>query len=270
MAIKQDGAGKRWVDREVLVPGTPEQVWQAVATGEGNSAWFTRAQIDARVGGSLRFDFGPGMTSTGQVTFWEPPHRFGYVEREWNEGAPPVATEIVITGRNDGQCVVRMVHSLFSSTDDWDGELEGFETGWPGFFEVLRIYLGHFPGMPGDSFQVMVPGLEEDSLAVWRRLIDLLGVAGVNVGEHHTVTGPEAPLTGVVEHVAQTRKVRMILLRLEAPTNGVALAGTYETAGGVHASLSVFCYGDGVSQRVRELAGPWDEWLRRQLTAADG
>jgi hypothetical protein len=216
------------------------------------------------VGGSLRFDFGPGMTSTGQVTFWEPPHRFGYIEREWNEGAPPVATEIVITGRNDGLCVVRMVHSLFSSTDDWDGELEGFERGWPGFFEVLRIYLGHFPGMLGDSFQVMVPGLEGDSLGVWRRLIDLLGVAGVNVGEHHTLTGP-TPLSGVVENVTQNRNARTLLLRLDAPENGVLLAGTYETAGGVHASLSVFCYGDAAVQRVRDLSGSWDEWLRRLL-----
>jgi len=40
-----------------------------------------------------------------------------------------------------------MVHSLFASTDDWDDQMEGFEDGWPSFFEVLRLYLSHFAGM---------------------------------------------------------------------------------------------------------------------------
>ena len=33
------------------------------------------------------------------------------------------------------------VYSLFASTDDWDNQLEGTESGWPGFFRILRIYL---------------------------------------------------------------------------------------------------------------------------------
>src|SRR5262249_32168804 len=42
--------------------------------------------------------------------------------------------------RGGGICVVRVVHSLFASTDDWDNQLEGTESGWPGFFRILRIY----------------------------------------------------------------------------------------------------------------------------------
>src|SRR5688572_18555463 len=146
MPLKKDKAGRRYVEMEVLVPGTPEQVWQAIATGKGNTSWFTNTKIDERVGGKLQFDFGPNGSSTGEVTHWEPPFRFGYVEREWNKDAPPVATEITITGRAGNECLLRMVHSLFTSTDDWDDQLEGFEKGWPGFFEVLRVYLAHFAG----------------------------------------------------------------------------------------------------------------------------
>ena len=113
MPIKTDDTGKRWVEMELIVPGTPEQVWQAMATGPGNSAWFTKTRIDGRVGGAVDFDFGPNGASTGEVTIWEPPFRFGYVEREWSDGAPPVATEIIVTSRSGGRCVVRMVHSLF-------------------------------------------------------------------------------------------------------------------------------------------------------------
>ena len=39
--------GKRSIQLEVEVPGTPEEVWQAIATGNGTTAWFTRAEIAA-------------------------------------------------------------------------------------------------------------------------------------------------------------------------------------------------------------------------------
>ena len=80
-------------------------------------------------------------TSSGTVTAWEPPIRFAYEEHGWSGEAPPVATEVTVTSRSGDRCVVRMVHSLFTDKDDWDDELESFETGWPGFFEVLRLYL---------------------------------------------------------------------------------------------------------------------------------
>ncbi len=33
------------------------------------------------------------------------------------------------------------VYRLFANRDDWDNQLEGTESGWPGFFRILRIYL---------------------------------------------------------------------------------------------------------------------------------
>lgn len=30
MPIRKDDSGRRWVEMEVLVPGTPEQVWDAI------------------------------------------------------------------------------------------------------------------------------------------------------------------------------------------------------------------------------------------------
>ena len=32
MPLKKDDSGRRWVEMEFLVPGMPEQVWQAIVT----------------------------------------------------------------------------------------------------------------------------------------------------------------------------------------------------------------------------------------------
>jgi uncharacterized protein YndB with AHSA1/START domain len=270
MPIKNDGTGKRWVEMETVVPGTPEQVWQALATGAGNTAWFTKTTIDERVGGALRFEFGAQGGSAGEVTTWEPPHRFGYLEREWSPGAPPVATEITITSRSGDRCVVRMVHSLFSSTDDWDDQMEGFEKGWPAFFEVLRIYLAHFAGRPAASFVAMVQ-VSGEHLEVWKRLTAQLGIARVDAGDRCTTPQPEQ-LSGVVERIEQDAQQRFVLMRLDAPAPGVAIIGTYDARPLVNVSANVYFYGDNAAAHATASEQTWRAWLTesfaRELTSA--
>lgn len=38
----------------VEVPGTPEQVWQAIATAKGMSAWFLPTEMEERKGPARR------------------------------------------------------------------------------------------------------------------------------------------------------------------------------------------------------------------------
>jgi uncharacterized protein YndB with AHSA1/START domain len=260
MPIKKDGTGKRWVELELLTPGTPEQVWQALATGPGNTAWFTRAEIEERVGGSFRLDFGQGATTSGEVTEWVPPQRFCYVEREWEPGAPPVATEITIVARSGARCVVRMVHSLFASSDDWDDQLEGFENGWPGFFAVLKAYLTHFAGRPGASFFSNTPA-KANGLAAWQRLSEALGLSAANVGERGGwSSGPEA-CSGIVEHVYQDAQQRYVLLRLDAPTPGLVLLGTYDKGSSTSLSMCRYFYGETAAELAAASEPRWRDWL---------
>ena len=46
MSVQHDASGRRWVQVEVEVPGTPEEVWRAIATGPGVSSWFVPCQVD--------------------------------------------------------------------------------------------------------------------------------------------------------------------------------------------------------------------------------
>src|SRR5467141_2643111 len=131
MSVKKEATGRRSIQVEVEVPGTPEAVWQAIATGPGVSSWFVPAEVEERVGGAVTLHFGPGMDSLATITAWEPPVRFAKESKGWGPGAPPVATEWTVEARSGGKCIVRVVQSLFASNDDWDDQLNSVESGWP-------------------------------------------------------------------------------------------------------------------------------------------
>ena len=60
--------------------------------------------------------------------------------------------------------------------------MEGFEGGWPAFFEVLRVYLARFAGMKAASFLVLATS-ENPQAEVWKNLTEALGLAATYVGE---------------------------------------------------------------------------------------
>ena len=134
MSVKKEASGRRSVQVEVEVPGTPEEVWQAIATGPGVSSWFVPTEIVEQDGKpvAVKSNFGPGMESTATVTSWDPPRKFTAESPGWTPETPTMATEWSVEARAGGVCVVRVVHSLFASTDDWDNQLEGTE------FEIGR------------------------------------------------------------------------------------------------------------------------------------
>jgi uncharacterized protein YndB with AHSA1/START domain len=261
MPLKSDDSGRRWVEMEFLVPGTPEQVWQAIATGPGMSAWFTPTTVDERVGGAITFDFGDGDASSGAVTAWEPPSRFCYEEVGWNGDAPPVATEVTVTSRSGERCVVRMVHSLFTEKDDWDDELESFETGWPGFFEVLRVYLNNFPGQPAAAVHALVsrPGGDAE---VWSRLTSALNLSGADVGDRCESPSGAPRLGGTVARVHQDANAREVMLRLDAPGDGVAVIGSCAIGDESRGIASLFFYGGHAVDTAAAEQGKWSTWVR--------
>jgi uncharacterized protein YndB with AHSA1/START domain len=268
MPLHKDESSRRSVELEVLVPGTPEQVWQAIATGPGMSAWFTATTVEEHVGGAISFDFGDENCgqdiSSGKVTAWDPPHRLAYEEYGWSADAPPVATEVTVTARSGDTCVVRMVHSLFTERDDWDDELESFETGWPGFFEILKVYLGGFAGQPSATVRAMA-GHDGGELQAWTKLTDALNLAGANVGERRE-TPPDAPrLAGTVARVHQDKAFREVMVRIDEPAPGVAVIGTCLMGDEPRAMAGIYFYGDGAGETAAAEQPRWTSWLRGLL-----
>ena len=158
MSVKKEPSGRRSVQIEIEVPGTPEEVWQAIATGPGISSWMVPSEFEEQGGKpvAVKMNFGPGMEIRSPVTAWEPLKKW-VAQVEGMHGSPPVANEWIVEARAGGVCVVRIVQSLFASTDEWDNQLEAGETVWLAFFRALRIYLTHFRGQPSTIMQFVVP-----------------------------------------------------------------------------------------------------------------
>ena len=150
----------RVINLEVEVAGTPEQVWEAIATGPGISAWLQPTTVDERVGGTFAFDMGFGRNDSGKVTAWEPPRRFATGGVRWPaEGAPAasLATEWRVEALSGGTCVVRLVMSGFGTGAAWDQEIQQLTEGMRKALESLRSYCARQTGTDRTPAPVATP-----------------------------------------------------------------------------------------------------------------
>ncbi|HVH24285.1 MAG TPA: SRPBCC domain-containing protein, partial [Pseudonocardia sp.] len=161
----------------VELDASPEQVWQAIATGPGISTWFVPHQVEPGPGGAMSAQFGAGNDVTGRILVWEPERRivFGAAETP-PEGTADYAFEFLVEGRDGGGTVLRFVQSGFLD-EGWEDEYSSLDTGWDLFFGNLRSYLTHFAGQPVHNVVTMafVQGSGADA---WKVLLPALGLTG--------------------------------------------------------------------------------------------
>lgn len=244
----------REIRRRLELDATPEQVWDAIATGPGITSWFVPTEVEPRAGGAVTQAFGGAMVATGVVTAYEPGRRFAYgpVEETPPEGREAYAFEFLVEGRDGGSTVLTFVHSGFGDGADWDGEYDGFATGWDLFLTNLRTALAHFAGEPaaGVVTAAYVDGAAADA---WPVLLRGLGLTAMpSVGDRVTIApdGP-APLDGVVDVATPA------FLGVRS-AHGLHRIGA-EGDAGCGISAYHYFYGDPVD--VDALTSAWQGWL---------
>ena len=262
MPVKKEPSGRRSVHAEVEVRGTPEEVWLAIASGPGISSWFVPTKMDGRVGGTAVSSFGPAdsMDSVARITAWEPPKRF---VAETEEGPGTVATEWTIEAKAGGTCTVRVVHSWFASSDDWDHQFEGHTYGWMSFFQILRLYLAHFPRQPCSPVQLMATSTEATKKA-WDVLIQPLGLANASVGARVAAPVDAPELSGVVE-VVNPPEWPGLLLRLDKPAPALAHLFALPMGGQVMLPVRIYLYGHSAADVAKAVETTWHAWLTRRF-----
>jgi uncharacterized protein YndB with AHSA1/START domain len=261
MPVNKDASGRRWVQAEVEVPGTPEEVWAAIASGPGISSWFVPSEVDGREGGAVVQHFAPdaSMDSRSVITAWDPPHRYAADSRDdMGPDDPTVATEWIVEARGGGTCVVRVVHSWFTDADTWDNQFEGHTFGWVAFFRILRLYLEHFRGQSCTAFQLM--GIApEPKAAAWAALTAPLGLAGAAVGLKVETPAGAPPLSGVVEEIGVPEWPEL-LIRLDGPGPGIAHFVPH-SMGQVFLTLRFFFYGETAPATAAAAEREWKPWI---------
>jgi len=242
----------------VELDASPEQVWEAIATGPGISAWFVPHQVEERLGGAMSAQFGEGFEVTGEVRAWEPGKRILFGATEPPEGAADYAFEFLVEGRDGGGTVLRFVQSGFLD-EGWEDEYSSLDKGWDLFFFNLRSYLEHFAGQPVHN--VVTMAFTKGSAAeLWPELYRGLGLSGrPAVGETVTLH-PDGPpsITGVVDVAGDE------FLGVRS-TNGLHRIGA-EGEAGCGISAYHYFYGDPVDTQA--LTTAWQSWLTAHAPAA--
>jgi hypothetical protein len=225
-------------NREVILPASPEQVWEAVATTAGNAAWLFPNEIDPE--GSA-------------VTAWDPPRHFAvrHQQGEWFN-----ALEYLIEGREGGTSLLRYAHSgIF--VEDWDTQYDAVQQHTDFYLHTLREYLEHFNGRPA-TYVGEVPGgiLGPPTSATpdgFLRLQQALGL-GAQISEGASVQlTPNGlqPVEGVIDYL------RPNFMGVRSDDALYRFFGRNGFGAPVGMSIHMFNEGDDAEKTKQD----WEQWL---------
>lgn len=234
------------IRRDNRLLATPEQIWEAVATGPGNLGWLYPMEIEPWEGGTV--SRGPAT-----VTVWDRPWRFAC--RHDSEDGLSVVLEYRIEAYDEGgsmlRAVIRRVHSGVVGAD-WKTHTDAADKHTDFYHHTLGQYLQYFNGQPAAYVQAQGPetSTQPNAFAVLRR--------GLGISDHLT-QGETAritpsgldPLDAVVDYLSP----QFIGLR--------TADGLYRFFGGNAwgwpVGLSHHLFADNIDQQMIEHA--WRGWL---------
>ena len=262
-APSEPTAVPRTLELEVEVDGTPEQVWEAIATGPGISSWYVPHEVEEREGGRAVASFGdaPEMQVPGRVAAWDPPRRIVF---DGGEGVGGLAFEWLVEARDQGTCVVRLVNSGFGEGEPWDDQYDAMENGWRIFLLNLQLHCKHFAGRAATSMQPMAMW-RVDRQPAWERLTSQLGLpTEPTIGERvRADAGDGLGYAGTVAAVGPT----WMAVLTEEPAPGTAFFAAEHGGEACGVSVWGYLYGDDAMAIVERDKPRWQGWLGEQAGA---
>jgi|SRR5690625_3035309 len=174
------------IRKEVVLEATPEQVWHAIATQEGQAAWSPD----------------PYQSMEGMDVEAVENERLAVRTPEAENGAFH-AFEYLISPGAEGATTLTFVHSGYLG-DDWDAEFDFGELtahGWDMYLHTLAQYLERFAGRPAVFVTAQGPAASA-APGSWSVLEKALGVEGPYERGQQLRMTPEGlpPLEGVVDY----------------------------------------------------------------------
>ncbi len=135
-------------ETRIVIDAPMEEVWKSIAEAGGLARWFAPQMIvEAGAGGSMLADWGPGLAWKTAIEVWEPNRHLRLSETrdqvmssapgEQNLEPCRLIQDWYLESEN-GKTVLRLVHSGFGSSADWDTEYFGTKYGWASCFLRLK------------------------------------------------------------------------------------------------------------------------------------
>jgi hypothetical protein len=231
------------LSREVLLPASPEQVWEAVATTAGNTAWLFPTEIDPDGAGART---------------WDPPRHFAVrtEQGDWFN-----ALEFVIEGREGGTSLLRYVHSgIF--VEDWDTQYDAVQQHTDFYLHTLGEYLEHFDGRPATYIGEVPQGIQgpptsatPDGFQRLQRTLGLEAQAGEGDSVRLSPQGIE-PVEGVIDYL------RPNFMGVRTADALYCFFG--RNAFGAPVAMSIHTFAEGVDPEKAKRA--WQDWLTTALS----
>lgn len=226
--------------RTIELAASPDRVWDAVATPEGNASWLFPNDMD------------PSQAQDNPNIVFEPPRRLT-VRMEQGEWFNVVDFEIEPRGEKSG---LRYCHRGVFMQDAPNQE-EGIQQHTDFYLHTLSEYVEHFSPRHGTYVGDVPGGIQGPAASTapdaFRRVKAALGLSDANVqGErvHLTPAGLE-PIDGVLDYVTPNF--------LGIRTSDALLRFFGRNAFGAPIGIQLHLFGDSVdAERTRQA---WQSWL---------
>jgi len=131
------------IQREILIPQPPEQVWQALTDSAALAEWMFPNDFEPRVGHQFTFRVPPnpklgfdGLVVNCGVLECEPPSRLAF---SWSAGGPVVDTRVSFRLEPEGDGTrLFFEHSGIDLSHPWGEQaFRGAEAGWAKMLKQL-------------------------------------------------------------------------------------------------------------------------------------
>lgn len=173
----------REVSVEIEISASMDDVWEALTDANELTRWFPlEARVEPGPQGTVHLSWGKDFEWNQRIEIWNPPGQLktSYEVRHTGEGAPgevsdSIASEpvqIAIDYRLEsraGRTRLRLVHSGFLTSSDWDDEYDGVRRGWGHELSSLRHYLERHQGR-NRSVAWARALLDAPVPSIWKRL----------------------------------------------------------------------------------------------------
>ena len=260
MTIKRDPSGRRSIQVEVEVPGTPEEVWEAIATGPGISSWF---YPDRRRGAASA-----ASSHTTPVPRWT--------------SRPPSPSGTRRTGSAmKGRIADRTVHQRPPSGPSSRGPAAAAWCGWctacsrapttgtissrisrpdgpsasPSCGPISPTSAGN--ARPSSARWEPADGSAHDA---WNAVLAALEAGGLSPGGRWASAVSGADFAGVVEESRSGRQPCTVF-RLDQPAPGIAVASTYKIGARATVTLNIYFYGDDAPAAADRYEAGLQAWM---------